>query len=172
MFMASPFPIVLRCDESVETQRAADERLSKHAGERDVGAQVTPPHPPRLLIDAIEPFEPNALHPRRRAVDVAGEHVDAAAHAHDERHVEAESVFVQEPLLLRRRHADEETVGLALSNGFDSGGLVSCALIPVAVAREVDARPAPQGLANRSIQDLRPGAEQVRAEALAGADRQ
>ena len=66
--------------------RALQQAAGQDAGIGEIGGEIAPPHAPRLLQGAIQPLRSAALPGVRRTAHVAGQHVDAAANAHDEGH--------------------------------------------------------------------------------------
>src|SRR5690349_6490506 len=62
----------------------------------------------RVLPQAVEPFEAVTLHPERRAADAAGEDVEAATHAHRDRHPQPAHPAPDPFLLPRDPHGDEQ----------------------------------------------------------------
>jgi hypothetical protein len=69
-----------------------------------------------LLHTPGEPFKTSALHPHRSALDVADEHVHAAADADRDRHVEALEMHANPFFLLWVAKGDEQEVRLGLVN--------------------------------------------------------
>src|SRR4029079_16795399 len=57
-----------------------------HGGphERRVGVEIPAPHPAWLLRQPPRPFEAGLLRPAGRAGDLAGDHIERAAHTHHE----------------------------------------------------------------------------------------
>src|SRR5436190_125390 len=90
---------------------AASPRFAQHkADELGVGCEIALPQPSRLFHESPRPFEPQSLHRLRCPLDKAGQHVEAAADAHDDWHIEAVTVGLAEHFLERARHAHEEHV--------------------------------------------------------------
>ena len=93
--------------------RLLDERLRQDASEQRVGRGVSPPHPPGLPINAVQPFEAQPLNPIRCAPNGACKNIERATHTHDERYAEIVTMSGEKALLPWCRHADEETIGRA-----------------------------------------------------------
>src|SRR4051794_14081341 len=97
-------------------QAVFDDRSRQNPGKHGVGFRVTPPHPSRLLIDAIEPLKSQRLHTNRSALNLAGENVESPPDTHDERNIQLVTMRRQKSFLPRRRHPDEEAIRPAVTD--------------------------------------------------------
>src|SRR5436190_4570908 len=84
--------------------------IEREPQEFAVGDAVALVEPPRFLREAEEPLEAHFLHPAGGAQPHACEHVEAAADADRQAHAQRVPLLLEETLLARHAHADEENV--------------------------------------------------------------
>src|SRR5580693_2759158 len=96
--------------------RPADELSCQESRKRDIGAEVAPKHPTRLLIEPIEPLQPRILHPGGSATDRARENVERAAYPHNEWNAKFVLVLSQQSFLAGRRQTQEQTIRTRTTN--------------------------------------------------------
>ena len=89
------------------------EREADEGDEARVGDRVAAEHAPRLLEQAEQPFEAQALPGRGRAPRHAGDDVDRSADSHHERDAEVGAVLAEEVFLARAAHRDEQDIRAA-----------------------------------------------------------
>ena len=76
--------------------------------------EVSPPHPARLLIDAIKPFESKSLDPMWSSVHMTSYYIKRPANSHYKRNSQIATVRSEKSLLSRGRHSNEKTVGATI----------------------------------------------------------
>src|SRR5262249_46960605 len=116
--------------------------------ELGVGGEVALPHPAWLHEQTPRPLHSQVPEPARSPAPVTGQHVEASAPAHQERNLQTCAVALQEHLLERRGHADEEHVGMALPDLLHHCRLLRGGEVAVAVSgQDQPGVLAPAGLA-------------------------
>src|SRR5689334_21779368 len=81
------------------SQAARDDLPASEPDELDVGGEIALPQLSGLHQEPPEPLQPQRLRPTRSTPDEAGQHVEAAAHAHDDGDLEALPVALAPGLL-------------------------------------------------------------------------
>src|SRR3954447_12378516 len=89
------------------SQTARGDLPSGKPDEFKVCGEIALPQLARLHQEPPEPFESRCLHPARSPPNEAGQYVKAAAHTHDNGHIEALSVLLAPSLFKGCGHADE-----------------------------------------------------------------
>ena len=130
--------LVARCGRR-SAQAAGDDLPAGEPDELAVGGEVALPQLAGLHQEPPEPLQPQRLHPARGAPDEAGQHVEAAAHAHDDGHLEALAVALAPGLLEGGGHADEQHVGPAGPDLLDDAQVIVRAEVAVAEASDLEA---------------------------------
>lgn len=138
-----------------------NECAQQYRGEQRVRSRVSPPHPPRLLVDAIKPFQPERLHANWRTRDLAGENIEGATYSHDEGDFQIVTVRRKEALLARRRHANEQAIRPAVPNIGDDLRLPVWREVTILQSGEVDCGIFLQNLTFTTFEDLGCGAKKV-----------
>src|SRR5580693_8902562 len=64
--------------------KAPERRLGDNSGKSHICREIPFPHPARLLHDAIDPLQPDPLHPNGSALGDLGDDINTASHPHDE----------------------------------------------------------------------------------------
>ena len=95
-----------------------DEGARDHADERRIRGEVALPQTPRLLLDAVEPFEAHALPTLGSALHVAREDVERSADAVAHRHRKAPAPSGEESFLPWGGHRNEQDIR---ARGLDVG---------------------------------------------------
>src|SRR5436190_15077978 len=88
-------------------------------GELDVPQEVSAPHPLRLEHQAVEPFEPQSLHPPGGPAGHAGQDVQRPSHTHHHRNAQVRHPPGHPSFLLRSADPDITEEGPALIQAVD-----------------------------------------------------
>src|SRR5262249_30499440 len=148
------------------TEAARDDFKTGEPAEFTVVGEVAPPELARLHHKPPEPLHARHLHPVWRALDEAGEHVEAAADADDDGHPKALAVALDPHLLERRGHADEQHVRAAGADFLDDARMIVRAEIAVMEAGDLDSRVLHQGALHELRDHLLLGTEEIDAQLM------
>src|SRR5689334_14610695 len=141
------------------TEAARDDFKAGEPAEFAVVGEVAPPELARLHDEPPEPLHARHLHPVRRALDEAGQHVEAAADADDDRNAEPLAVTLDPHLLERRGHADEQHVRAAGPDFIDDARMIVRPEIAVMESSDLDSRVLHQATLHELRDHLLLGAE-------------
>jgi hypothetical protein len=150
----------------------ANERLNHNRSKQSIRFRVSPPHPSRLLVNAVEPFKSQGLEYCRSATNFLGKNVEGTANTHNERNVQGTTVRRQESLLARRRHTDEQAISAAAANCLNDLKLLFRLEITVHKPSKANARMSFERLVRRSLNNIAAGAEKERLETFSRAEGQ
>src|SRR5207248_1987076 len=146
------------------SQAAQDDLPAGQPDELNIGGQVALPQLAGLHQKPPEPLQPQRLRPARSTPDEAGQHVEAAAYTHDDRHLKALPVELAPGLLEGGRHTNEQDVGPAGPDLLDDAQVIVQAEIAVAEAGDLDAGVVVTARFYQSRDYLAPGAEEIDAQ--------